>query len=98
MSVRPDVGLERLLQGLERELLEAPDEEFMTGARDLGMRPEMRGTAAFVGVKDLSAQLLVALWRAYEERNQDAEPAAEDPDGRRPRPGLFRKAKNNADV
>jgi hypothetical protein len=51
MSVRPDVGLERLLDGLERELLAAPDEEFVAGARDLGMNPEMKGSAAFVGVK-----------------------------------------------
>ena len=51
MSVRPDVGLERLIHGLEQELLGAPDEEFLSGARDLGMNPEMKGSAAFIGVK-----------------------------------------------
>ena len=51
MSVRPDVGLERLIHGLEQELLEAPDEEFMAGAHELGMKPDSKGSAAFVGVK-----------------------------------------------
>jgi hypothetical protein len=67
MSVRPDVGLERLIHGLERELLEAADEEFMAGAQELGMNPASKGSAAFVGVKDLSPQLLAALRRAYQE-------------------------------
>jgi len=65
MSVRPDVGLEQLIHGLEQELLAAPDEEFMAGARDLGMNPEMKGSAAFLGVKNLSPQLLAALRAAY---------------------------------
>jgi hypothetical protein len=70
MSVRPDVGLERLIHGLEKELLEAADEEFMAGAHDLGMNPASKGSAAFFGVKDLSPQLLAALRRAYQEREQ----------------------------
>jgi hypothetical protein len=68
MSVRPDVGLERLIHGLEQELLAAPDEEFVAGARDLGMNPEMKGSAAFIGVKNMSPQILDALRRAYAER------------------------------
>jgi hypothetical protein len=67
MSVRPDVGLEQLIQGLEQELLAAPDEEFVAGARELGMNPEMQGSAAFLGVKNLTPQLLTALRRAYEQ-------------------------------
>jgi hypothetical protein len=67
MSVRPDVGLERLIHGLEQELLAAPDEEFVAGARDLGMNPEMKGSAAFVGVKNMSPQILEALRRACAE-------------------------------
>jgi hypothetical protein len=65
MSVRPDVGLERLIHGLEQELLAAPDEEFVAGARDLGMNPDMKGSAAFMGVKNMSPQILEALRRAY---------------------------------
>ena len=68
MSVRPDVGLERLIHGLEQELLAAPDEEFVAGARDLGMNPEMKGSAAFIGVKNMSPQILDALRRASAER------------------------------
>jgi hypothetical protein len=75
MSVRPDVGLERLIHGLEQELLAAPDEEFVAGARDLGMNPDMKGSAAFMGVKNMSPQLLEALRRAYAER-RDREPDA----------------------
>jgi hypothetical protein len=75
MSVRPDVGLERLIHGLEQELLAAPDEEFVAGARDLGMNPDMKGSAAFIGVKNMSPQILEALRRAYAEHldgEQDA--------------------------
>lgn len=71
MSVRPDVGLERLIHGLEQELLEAADEEFTSGAHDLGMNPESKGSSAFMGVKDLSPQLLAAL-RLRVKRNIDA--------------------------
>ena len=70
MSVRPDVGLERLIHGLELELLEAADEEFIAGAHDLGMNPDMKGSAAFLGVKDLSPQLLTALRLAYQARRE----------------------------
>jgi hypothetical protein len=87
MSVRPDVGLERLIHGLEQELLAAPDEEFVAGARDLGMKPEMKGSAAYVGVKDYGPQLLAALRKAYLERQNPQSPSdgcAADPDGAAP--------------
>ncbi|HEY6456145.1 MAG TPA: hypothetical protein VIY90_12800 [Steroidobacteraceae bacterium] len=75
MSVRPDVGLERLIHGLEQELLAAPDEEFVAGARDLGMNPDMKGSAAFIGVKNMSPQILEALRRAYAQRRNGEEDA-----------------------
>jgi hypothetical protein len=78
MSVRPDVGLERLIDGLELELLAAPDEEFMAGARDLGMNPDMRGSAAFLGVKNLSPQMLEALRNAYGERGEASAARADE--------------------
>jgi len=85
MSVRPDVGLERLIRGLEQELLAAPDEEFMAGARDLGMNPDMKGSAAFLGVKNLNPQMLEALRRAYAQRvvaeSSEEEPRAAAPAG-----------------
>lgn len=41
---------ERLLAALERELIEATDEEILEAASDLGMNPAMKGSAAFFGV------------------------------------------------
>lgn len=40
---------ERLLVALERELIEATDDEILEAARDLGMNPAMKGSAAFLG-------------------------------------------------
>jgi hypothetical protein len=34
------------------------------------MNPDMEGSAAFIGVKDLSPQLLIALRRAYRARRE----------------------------
>lgn len=42
--------LEQLLVALERELIEATDDEILEAARDLGMNPAMKGSAAFFGV------------------------------------------------
>jgi hypothetical protein len=50
----PEKALARLLAALERELLEACDEEVLGAARDLGMNPSMKGSAAFVGLKYFS--------------------------------------------
>jgi hypothetical protein len=41
---------ERLLAALERELIEATDEEVLAAARELGMNPAMKGSAAFFGI------------------------------------------------
>ena len=50
-STPPDVALNRVLAGLERELVEATDEEIELAAQDLGMNVRMKGLAAFIGVK-----------------------------------------------
>lgn len=47
----PEVTLERILAGLERELLSADDAEILEAARELGMNPSMRGSAAFLGLR-----------------------------------------------
>lgn len=47
----PEVILTRLLDGLERELLEASDQEILDAAKELGMDPTMKGSAAFLGLK-----------------------------------------------
>lgn len=46
----PEVALDRVLTGLEKELIDATDEEIELGAQDLGMNVRMKGSAAFIGV------------------------------------------------
>lgn len=41
---------ERLIAALERELIEATDEEILEAARELRMNPEMKGSAAFIDI------------------------------------------------
>jgi hypothetical protein len=43
--------LERLLEALAEELAQASDEEVLAACADLGMNPQMRGSAAFIGLK-----------------------------------------------
>ena len=49
-ALRPERGLERLLFALERDVLGASDDEILAAARELGMNPTMKGSAAFFGV------------------------------------------------
>lgn len=49
--VFPETTLERVLAALERELVEATDEEILEAAHELGMKPEMKGSAAFLGLR-----------------------------------------------
>ena len=44
-------ALDRVLDGLADELIAASDEEILAAARELGMDPSMRGSAAFLGLK-----------------------------------------------
>jgi hypothetical protein len=50
---RPDRTLERLLLIIERELLAASPEEVAGAARELGIKPQIKGSMAFVGVTQL---------------------------------------------
>ena len=50
----PVAALGRILDQLDRELIEASDEEILEAARDLGMNPMMKGSAAFLGLQCLS--------------------------------------------
>lgn len=50
IRIPPEAALTRVLCGLERELVEATDEEILQAAEDLGMNVKMRGSAAFLGV------------------------------------------------
>jgi hypothetical protein len=46
----PHVRLERIVEALEQELIAASDAELLQAASDLGMKPGMRGSAAFLGL------------------------------------------------
>jgi hypothetical protein len=50
----PVAALGRILDQLDRELIEASDEDVLEAARDLGMNPMMKGSAAFLGLQCLS--------------------------------------------
>lgn len=50
MTVDNAERFEQLLAALERELMQATDEEILAAASDLGMNPAMKGSAAFFGV------------------------------------------------
>jgi hypothetical protein len=47
----PETALERILEALEHELIEASDAEILEAADDLGMKPRMKGSAAFLGLR-----------------------------------------------
>ena len=47
---RAVVRLERVLDALVEELIESTDDEVLEAAKDLGMDPAMRGSAAFLGL------------------------------------------------
>jgi hypothetical protein len=81
-TTRPDSALERLLLALEHELMEATDEEILEAARDLGMNPGMKGSAAFIGVT------MVVRWRVWGHAPSWIKGAAEHESGtprRRPK-------------
>ena len=50
---RPEQVLERILAALEAGLIAATDDEIMQAAKDLGMNPAMKGSAAFGDIREL---------------------------------------------
>lgn len=49
-TTSPEVALAWILQALEEELIDSSDEEILDAAKDLGMDPEMKLSAAFRGL------------------------------------------------
>jgi hypothetical protein len=47
---RAQIQLERVLAGLERELIHADDDELMQVVAELGLKPSMKGSVALLGV------------------------------------------------
>lgn len=54
MPTASAMALGRILDQLDRELVEASDEDILEAARDLGMNPMMKGSAAFLGLQSFS--------------------------------------------
>jgi len=52
-SPYPELALERIVIALERDIIDATDEEVMMAAHELGMNPSMKGSSAFFGVTRL---------------------------------------------
>jgi hypothetical protein len=82
----PEVALEHVLTALERELIEATDEEVLAAAAELGMNPAMKGSAAFVGVKSPLLRAVSLAGCLHEdgpgqEDSQLTRPARNDPRG-----------------
>jgi hypothetical protein len=106
---QPDVALNRVLAGLEKELVDATDEEITQAAEDLGMNLKMRGSAAFIGVKYTFPKRLtevfdLADWRRFylaqvqtgrEEPNVGDEATVRKP--RKPRSYLPKAGKKDRD-
>lgn len=44
-------ALERVLDAVGQEMIDCPEEELLDAARDLGMDPMSKGSAAFIGLK-----------------------------------------------
>ncbi len=55
MHAFPETALERILDALEHELVAASDADILEAANDLGMKPQMKGSAAFIGLRYPSA-------------------------------------------
>jgi hypothetical protein len=55
MQAFPETALDRILDALERELIEATDADILEAADDLGMKPQMKGSAAFIGLRHSGA-------------------------------------------
>ncbi len=52
-TLPPDVRLEQLLEKLSAELAAATDAELLEACADLGIKPAMKGSVAFLGLKGI---------------------------------------------
>jgi hypothetical protein len=97
--VFPEVALERLLEALEAEIVHASDDDILDAARDLGMNPAMRGSAAFLGLKgpalprweEFFGSIEPARLKLLESLKERIRLSAEEPDTRPARSARERK-------
>jgi hypothetical protein len=70
--VSPPLRLMRILVALEQELIDASDEDIMEAARDLGMNPKMKGSAAFLGIKFSDKMRMADFFESGSSKNAPA--------------------------
>jgi hypothetical protein len=80
-NTHPELALEQILIALERDVIDATDEELLTAARELGMNPSMKGSAAFFGVTRPAG---VRSWprETAEQKNAFRDPRRTEGDGK----------------
>ena len=72
-TTRPELGFERLLAALGQDLLEAPDEEILAVANELGQKPGMKGSMALLGG--------TFAWRLKDQAKESAQQSKEASSG-----------------
>lgn len=103
LKPQPSQVLERVLDALGRELIEATDEELVEAAASLGMNPLMNGSAAFAGLKYAAMPRLADFFNvagplpAARERPEAAVPASVNTNGRKSQAMPRRKRRNAAE-
>ncbi|MBW8890611.1 MAG: hypothetical protein JF616_22900 [Fibrobacteres bacterium] len=67
-SPRSELALDRVLIGLERELVMATDDEIVAAASELGMDLHMKGSAAWLGLMHARPRRLEDLFDVADAR------------------------------
>jgi hypothetical protein len=99
----PAAALGRILDQLDRELIEASDEDILEAARDLGMNPMMKGSAAFLGLQFFSfaeffdSDALQGLLQERAAQKAAAPQLTSKRKARRPKPEKSIERKDSAD-
>ena len=96
----PEAILTRILEALEQELIDASDAEIMEAAQALGMNPNMRGSAAFAGLKYFAKPQLADFFEfeicknVHNEIERSADPTHERLERDAPQPGRLRNSRD----
>jgi hypothetical protein len=101
----PEVVLTRILDALGQELIDASDEDIMAAAKDLGMDPHMKGSAAFLGltlptrlnVSDVFDLEAIKDLIARKARERIGGATSTDPESKAPRSNLCEILKDRKD-
>src|SRR5580700_3017369 len=95
-SIQHAAGFERVLEALAEELIESTDDELLEAAKDLGMDPTMRGSAAFLGLTSPVTHRLSDFFEVpvFHQRQIESEGGANAlPPSRKREPGRTKRRK-----